>query len=323
MPKSLCGVLFILAGVAAYAQPGAQKIFIEPRARVAPMVPPSDAAAHLRVDASLVLIHANVSNEKGASITSLRRDNFRIFEDGEEREITYFAMEDAPVSVGLLIDTSGSMGNKMRQAAAAASEFLKTAGTQDEFFLVEFNEKPKLVVPFGVEPEELLKRVSRARPFGRTSLLDAVQMGVAQMKKARHTRRAIVILSDGADNRSRSTPYQTRMSLVESGAQLYAMGIFDSLNGKGTLEEQNGPKLLDELTAASGGHHFRAGTPDDLPGIAARIGMELHSQYLIGYSPAALQADGKYHRVKLQLAAPPDLPALRVHYRSGYFAPER
>ena len=152
-------------------------------------------------------------------------------------------------------------------------------------------------------------------------MLDAIQMALGLMKKARNSRKAIVILSDGGDNRSRATVAQVKSAVVESDVLLYAMGIFDM--GKGTREEQNGPKLLDELTAQSGGKLFRADSVDDLPATSARIGNELRSQYLLGYAPEDLAADGKYHRVKVELAPPPDMPPLRVHYRPGFFAPAR
>jgi Ca-activated chloride channel homolog len=130
-----------------------------------------------------------------------------------------------------------------------------------------------------------------------------------------------VILSDGGDNRSRATVAQVKSAVMESDVLVYAMGIFDE--GKGTREEQNGPKLLDEITARSGGKHFRARTVDDLPAISAQIGEELRSQYVLGYAPGNLETDGRYHHVKVELVPPPDMPRLRVHYRPGYFAPAR
>jgi len=307
------------AGFAFQSAP--QKIFIEPRKMPPVAGTTGDTSAHLRVDASLVLISANVSTDTGARVTDLQKDNFRIFEDGDERQITYFAMEDAPVSVGLLFDSSGSMHNKMKQSTQAAAELFKTASPEDEFFLVEFNERPKLTVPFTTDLNELYDRVSHIRTVGRTSLLDAIQMSLNLMKKGKNTRKALIILSDGGDNRSRATAAQVKAAVLESDVLLYAMGIFDV--GKGTREEQNGPKLLDALTAQSGGKHFRADSADDLPSISARIGNELRSQYVLGYAPGALENDGRYHRVKVDLELPPDMPPLRVHYRPGYFAPAR
>ena len=162
------------------------------------------------------------------------------------------------------------------------------------------------------------------RPAGRTSLLDAVQLALTEMKKARNSRKALVILSDGGDNRSRSTFVRIKSAVIESDVRVYAMGIFDSAAlRKATPEEQRGPQLLDELAEESGGKHFRTNTADDLSEISTRISSELHSRYLLGFAPASLQADGKYHRVRIQLVAPAYAPALRVRYRSGYFAPGR
>ena len=301
-----------------------QKVLIEPRLKMAPPPEPevNTGSAHLRVDASMVLVPANVSTITGGRVMDLQKDAVRLFEDNVEQTIRYFAKEDAPLSVGLLFDVSGSMRNKMKQATAAAVEFFKTANTEDEFFLIEFSEKPKLDMPFG-PVEEIQKRVGRLKPFGRTSLLDAIQMGITQMKKARHPRRALVILSDGADNRSRNTIKQIRNAVIESDVQVYAMGIFDSQAlVKGMAEDIYGPQLLDDIAAYSGGKHYRVDSPDDLPAIGAKIGQELRTQYLIGYMPETLARDGKYHRIKLQLST--DVRAgLRVHYRPGYYAPAR
>lgn len=329
MSKSLAGfrsraIWLVLAQATAGFAFQAEKIFIEPRSRIVLPAASEGTATHLRVDASLALIPANVSTDTGGRIANLKKENFRLLVDGVEEPIAYFGLEDAPLSVGLLLDTSGSMSNKMRQAAAAAKEFFKTADTGDEFLLIEFNDRARLTVPFTQAPDDIARRVVRSQPLGRTSLLDAVQLAITQMKKARNSRKAIVILSDGADNRSRSTFRQVKDAVIESGVQVYAMGIFDALeHRKGSREEQNGPKLLDELTEESGGKHFRANTPGDLPAISARISRELRSQYLLGYAPGDLMADGKYHRVKVEVIPPPQMPDLRVHYRPGFYAPAR
>src|SRR5262245_4462800 len=210
-------------------QAASQKVFIEPRIKVAPAAAAAEeSAAHLRVDASLVLVPANVNTHLGAPVTDLKKENFKLFEDGVEQQITYFGVEDAPLSVGLLFDASGSMRNKMHQATAAAAELFKTANPGDEFFLVEFSDRPKIEVPFTTDSADVLKKVSRVRPAGRTSLLDAVQLALSQMKKARNSRKALVILSDGGDNRSRATLAQVKSAVAESDVQVYAMGIFET-----------------------------------------------------------------------------------------------
>lgn len=280
-------------------------------------------AAHLRVDTSLVLIPVHVTTRLGISVTDLEKSNFRISEDNVEQTITHFSREDAPLSIGLVFDASASMHSKMHKSSEAAAAFFKTANPEDEFFLVEFNERPRLVIPFTFDSEELYRHIAHTRTVGRTSLLDAIHMALQQMKKASHSRKAIVIVSDGGDNCSRYSVGQIKNALLESDVQLYAMGIFDfdDSGRKRPPEEVNGPKLLNELAELSGGRHYPIDDLNDLPRISERIGVELRNQYLLGYSPTNLERDGKYRRIKLNLASPSGMPDLRVQYRQGYFAP--
>lgn len=285
------------------------------------LAPATAAAADLRSEAEMVLVPAFVTNPKGAPATGLAKEDFRVFEDGVEQPVTYFAKEDAPVSVGFLLDSSGSMRNKMRQALQATLAFFKTANKADEFFLVEFDEHVKLSVPFTSDSAQLAKRVSRVKPIGRTSLLDAVHRALVEMKRATYTRKAIVVVSDGGDNRSRYNFNQIKKAMVESEVQLYSMGIFDPADQrKRTPEEKNGPELLSELATESGGKHFSVDNLDDLPTISEQIGEELRSQYLLGYAPVNHKHDGEYRRIKVTLKSPQS-EAMEVRYRRGYFAP--
>jgi VWFA-related protein len=278
--------------------------------------------ADLRVDVPLVLIPVNVTTPLGSSVTGLTKENFRLFEDGVEQSITHFANEDAPVSIGLLLDTSGSMRNKMKKSLEAAGELFKTASLDDEFFLIEFNERPKLTAPFTRDANDLYKRLVRAKPVGRTSLLDALHMAMAQMKNASNTRKAIVLLSDGGDNHSRHTETEIKKAVHEADVQIYALGIFDSADSpKLTIEERNGPYLLDDLATETGGKHLPVGRLNDLPAICARIGAELHNQYVLGYYSANTARDGKYRKVLVTPVAPPKAPPLKAHFRPGYIAP--
>ena len=280
--------------------------------------------AVLRIDSSLVLIPVHVTTPNGTSVTTLTKENFTISEDNVEQKITHFAMDDAPVSIGLLFDSSGSMHNKLRKSSEAAAAFFKTSNPEDEFFLVEFNERPKLVVPFTPDSDEIYSHVVRTRPFGRTALLDAIHMGLVHMKKARNFRKALVILSDGGDNRSRFTESEVRNAMLESDVQVYAMGIFDESDPrKLSPEELNGPHLLDELADHTGGRLYTVDHLDELPAISARIGNELRNQYLLAYSPSNDSRDGKFRRVKVSLTPPPDMPNLRTFYRHGYYAPNQ
>jgi len=279
--------------------------------------------AHLRVDTSLVLVPVHVTTALGIAVTDLNKTNFQIYEDNVEQTITHFGKDDAPLSIGLVFDASGSMRNKIHKSSEAAAAFFKTANPEDEFFLIEFNERPRLAIPFTFDSDEIYNHIVHTRTVGRTSLLDAIHLAILQMKKATNSRKAIVIFSDGGDNCSRYSVGQIKNALVESDVQVYAMGIFDPDDSpkKRPPEEVKGPELLSELAELSGGRHYPIDDLNELPKISERIGVELRNQYLLGYSPANLERDGKYRTIKLSLAPPPGMPKLRTHYRRGYYAP--
>ena len=284
-------------------------------------VPGDSLRVNIRVDTTLVLIPAHVTTRDGASVTDLSKDNFRVSEDNIEQKITYFAKDDAPISIGVLLDTSGSMRNKMRRSSEAAATFFQTANSQDEFFLIEFSDRPRLTVPFTNDPDELYRHVKHAHPFGRTSLLDAVHMASIQMKQARNARKAILIVSDGGDNRSRFTARQVREDVLESDVQTYAIGIFEAdSTRKLTAEEQHGPDLLEELAEATGGRHYRVDEIDQLATVAGRVSTDLRNQYLLGYTSSNAERDGKYRQVRVNVTAG-GAARLRAYYRRGYYAP--
>jgi len=276
----------------------------------------------LRVDVPLVLIPAHVTNTLGTSITDLKREDFQLFEDNVERKIAHFSCEDSALSIGLLVDASGSMRNKMKKSMAAITTFFTTANTGDEFFLIEFSDRPKLLVPFTQDLNQIRTRLARVKPFGRTALLDAIRIAIAEMKAARNSRKVILILSDGGDNRSRYTETEITSLVRESDAQLYSMGIFDAEDSpKRSPEERDGPRLLSDLAEETGGRHYPVENLDALPEICARISAEFRSQYLLGYSPESMASDGKYRRVRVLVTSPPNAPPLKVHHRLGYYAP--
>ena len=275
----------------------------------------------LRVNSSLVLIPVHVTTVFGAPVNDLKKENFALFEDGVPQTITHFAQDDAPVSVGMLLDTSGSMKNKMPRVSAAAGEFFRFANPEDEFFLIEFSGRPKLKVPFTREWHDITREIERARPYGLTALVDAIHLALVHMKHARNERKAIVILSDGGDNFSRRSLRQLRNALVESDVQVYAMGIFDSGPGKHSPEERNGPRLLSEVALETGGRQFPVSNLDDVPATGLEIARDLRNQYILGYSPANAATDGKYRRVNLKLQLPSSGGRLQTYYRRGYYAP--
>ena len=298
-------------------------VSIVPRSVPEVAVNPNEAPqGHLRVDTSLVLVPVHATSPIGANITDLSATSFRVFEDGIDQKITLFSKEDAPLSVGLVFDSSASMNNKIRKSAEAAAAFLKTSNTGDEFFLIEFGERPKLLTPFTADSNQIYRQITRSRPFGRTSLIDAIHLALLQMKYARNARKAIVILSDGGDNRSRLTRAEISGALLESDVQVYAMGIFDPEGlTKHSREETNGPQLLAELAEHTGGRVYPVDNLNDLESISAALGNDLRSEYLLGYVPSNDSRDGKYRHLTVKLAIPPGKPIPSVFYRRGYYAP--
>jgi VWFA-related protein len=319
-------VIVLLVQFCSIATASAQNgplVSITPRVRTEPIA--NYAAyphADLRVDVPLILIPVHVTTSLGTSVTDLRQENFRVFEDGVEQPVTNFAKEDAPVSIGMVFDSSGSMHTKIHKSSEAAAAFFKTANSEDEFFLVEFNDRPKLSVPFTRDSDEIYNRIAHVRAVGRTSLLDAIHMALAQMKHAHNLRKAIIIFSDGGDNRSRFTEREVKEAMLESDVQVYAMGIFDpSDSRKLTREELDGPRLLTELAEETGGKHFPVDHLDDLPKVCDRIGNELRNQYLLGYMSANTARDGRYRQIKVLLTNTGSRPQLKPFYRQGYYAP--
>ncbi len=281
-----------------------------------------DRRSSIRVDTTLVLIPVAVTDPMTRFVTGLDKENFKLLENNVEQEISQFSSEDAPLSVGIVFDTSGSMGSKLQKSREAVKQFLKTANPEDEFFLVQFNDRPEIVVPFTPDSEEILNRLTFTQAKGRTALLDGVYTAMNQMKKARNPRKAILIISDGGDNSSRYTESEVKNFVREADVQIYAIGIYESLAARGrTPEEMNGPALLGELTDQTGGRHFEINNLAELPDVAAKIGIELRNQYVLGYSPKNTTRDGKYRRVQVKLVKTTGLPQLKATFRTGYYAP--
>lgn len=293
---------------------------LKPRADAEGVTPKSN----IRVDTTLVLIPVTVTDPLNRFVTGLDREHFRLEEDKVEQTITHFASEDAALSVGLVFDTSGSMGSKIQKSRQAAAQFFKTANPEDEFFLVQFNERPVLSMAFTTNTEEIQNRLTFTQSKGRTALLDAIYLALHEMKKAENPRKALLILSDGGDNSSRYTESEIKNLVREADVQIYAIGIFEPLAGRGrTAEELAGPSLLSEVAEQTGGRHYPVENLNDLPDIAAKIGIELRNQYVLGYSPTNQDRDGKYRRVKVKLVQPRGLPPLRAFWRLGYYAPSQ
>jgi len=286
----------------------------------------SNTAPLLRSDSSLVLIPAYATTTSGTPLLGLTRADFKLFEDGVEQTIAAFSKEDEPVSLMLVYDSSGSMKNKMRRAYEAAVSLLHSYDPRDEFSLVKFNSKPRQAVPFTTNPELLVAEIARSKPSGSTSLLDAVYVALQQIKAAHNRRKGIVIVSDGGDNWSRHSMKSVKRLLVESEAQLFAMGVYDTnYTAKHDIAERDGPQLLDALAKQTGGREYSISglNPGDFTAVAERIGLALRSQYLLGYYPVNKSQDGKYRRVTLSINTSKLERQIRLYYRQGYFAASR
>ena len=276
----------------------------------------------MHMDVDLALVNVTVTDPYNRLVTGLDTDNFRVFEDNVEQELMTFSAEDVPISIGVIFDFSGSMANKISKAREAAIQFFKTANPQDEFFLVSFNERAELTSSFTNSIEDLQSRMMLTVPKGRTALLDAIYLGLSQMRGARNAKRALLILSDGGDNHSRYSENDIKRLVKEADTQLYAVGIFDPLGYRNrTPEELNGPSLLSEVTEMTGGRVFAVEKLEELPDIATKIGMELRNQYVIGYRPSNKTHDARWRKVKVKLRAPKGLPPLSVYAKTGYYAP--
>jgi Ca-activated chloride channel family protein len=276
----------------------------------------------IKVDVSMALVNVTVTDPLNRLVTGLDKENFRVYEDGIEQEVVTMSSEDVPVSIGLIFDMSGSMSDKVDKARQAAVQFMRTANPLDQFFLVSFNDRAELTSGFTSSVDELQNRMMFTASKGRTALLDAVYLGLSQMRGAHNAKRALLIISDGGDNHSRYNETDVKNFLKEADCQLYAIGIFDPVGVRSrTPEELTGPSLLAEMTEMTGGRTFPVANISELPDIATKIGMELRNQYVLGYKPSNIQHNGTWRKIKVKMRPPKGLPPLNVYSKTGYFAP--
>jgi Ca-activated chloride channel family protein len=277
--------------------------------------------ARIRVDVNLVLVPATVTDPMNRLVTGLEKENFEIYDNNVGQVIKSFSTQDSPVTIGVIFDLSGSMTSKFARARKALSEFLRTSNPQDEFFVVWFNDRPAVIVDYTSDVDDVEARMVMLKPENRTALIDAIYLGVDKLKQAKYERKAILIISDGGDNRSRYTEGELRRVVRESDVQIYSIGIFDQYAP--TTEEQMGPMLLTDICDMTGGRMFRVLDMADLGDIASRISAELRNEYVIGYRPSEVKQDGNWRKLKIRLVPPPGLPTLTVHNRQGYYAPSQ
>jgi Ca-activated chloride channel family protein len=273
----------------------------------------------LKVDVDLVLVPVTITDPLNRLVTGLEKENFQLVEGSAAQEIRTFSSEDAPVSLGVIFDSSGSMSSKMDRAKDAVIEFFKTANPQDEFFMITFSDTPEEVTDFTSSVDDIQGKLVYAVPRKRTALLDAIYMGISKMRQAKYAKKALLIISDGGDNHSRYTEGEIKALVNEADVMIYAIGIYDRYFA--SAEERLGPGLLSEITELTGGRAFTIDNPNDLADVATKIGIELRNQYVLGYRPKNVVRDGKWRKIKVKLMPPKGLPPLKVYARTGYYAP--
>ena len=323
-------ILLAFACIPAFAQTDVNDVHIQSHEVEKPKEAPKDELlasttgmkTHIRplkVDVDLVLVPVTITDPMNRLVTGLEKENFQLFEGNAAQEIRSFSSEDAPVSLGVIFDSSGSMSSKMDRAKEAVVEFFKTANPQDEFFMITFSDEPEAVSDFTSSIDEIQNKLVFAVPRHRTALLDAIYMGISKMRQAKYAKKALLIISDGGDNHSRYTENEIKSLVKEADVMIYAIGIYDRYAS--ALEERLGPQLLTEITELTGGRAFTIDNPNDLADVATKIGVELRNQYVLGYRPTKVTRDGKWRKIKVKLLPPKGLPPLRVYARTGYYAP--
>jgi len=276
----------------------------------------------IRVDVDLALVNVTVRDLTNRLVTGLRAEHFTLKEDGEEQDIVHFSAEDAPVSVGIVFDTSGSIGDKMQKCREAVAQFMRVSNPEDEFFLTQFNHETKVIVPFTRSQEQIRSHLMFTRASGRTALLDAIYLSLRTLEGASHQRKALLVFSDGGDNSSRYTEGELKRLVKESDVQIYALGIVEPMPARArTPEELAGPRLLSNIAEQTGGRLFLVRNVNDLPNIAATVGIELRNQYVLGYVPPRRDDPGKWRKIRVKVKDIPGMPLLQTYHRLGYYAP--
>ena len=276
--------------------------------------PPQQTAAALSTPS--VVVPVTVQDPLNRYVTGLGKENFKVFEDGLEQEISAFSSENVPISAGIVVDTSGSMRDQLDQSRLVVAQFLNAASPQDEFFLVEFNVSAELVAGFTSDAGQIQNQLNLVQARGGTSLREAIYRAIAEMKNARNPSRVLLVVSDGEDNSSSLSQEDVRNVALTANVQIYAITFAAPVASAG-----RGPAFLREIAEQSGGRQFMVDGPAALPGVAASVAVR--NVYLLGYQSTNTARDGKYRRLRVEAAPPNGLPPLKLSFRAGYYAPSQ
>jgi len=271
--------------------------------------------AQFRADSRLVVLHASVVDRKGKLVTNLDRGAFKVFENGQPQQVKIFRREDVPVSLGIIIDDSGSMSNKRSRVEAAALAMVRESNPQDEVFIVNFNDDAFLDVPFTSDPRKLEQGLARIDSRGGTAMRDAINMSLDYMKQeAKKDKKVLLVITDGNDNASTSTLEKLVARSNQSDTLVYAIGLFTD---EEKHEATKARRALHELTNETGGLAFYPKDVNEVQALAVEIAHDIRSQYTIAYTPSIQALDGSYRQIKVTVDGP-GKPVVRT--RSGYYA---
>jgi len=274
----------------------------------------------IRIDVDVVLVTASVTNDSGGYVTNLATADFSIFEDSIEQTITQVSRGNVPVSVGVVFDTSGSMKSKLSAARDAVALFFRMGTSDDEYFLVEFNNRASVTGEFTSNVAQIQNQLIFRPAEGSTALLDAMYLALTKLKETDNPRKALLLITDGEDNHSRYGLSDVKEFVKESDVQIFAIGLLE--NGPTPMPLRvTGRQLIAELVQMTGGQAFFPSTLNELQASCARISIELKSQYVIAYKPSNTEGDGKWRKVQVKLNTRAGSPHLNVRARSGYYAP--
>jgi Ca-activated chloride channel homolog len=308
------GVVVLFALLTCVLSISAQKDKADQKSEQTPK--PEQSTHSLRVDVDVVLATVTVTDRNGRFVTGLEKENFKLAEDKVPQDISYFSSEDIPLSVGIILDVSGSMKDKLKTAVEAAITFMKGGSPDDEYFLVEFADKPQETAAFTNDVEKLRNRFLFSRAKGRTALYDAVYMGLTRLEEGNNAKRALLLITDGEDNRSRYTFSNVKEFVKEKDIQMFAIGI---TNAYSDAAAEQGRALLRDLAAISGGNSFFPSSVYNLENICKNIATELKYQYVLGYRSTNTSKNGEWRKIKVTAEYPNN--KLTVRARPGYYGP--
>jgi Ca-activated chloride channel homolog len=272
----------------------------------------------IRTNVDLVVLHATVRDRKGTPVSGLGKDNFQVYEDKVPQQIESFSHEDLPVTIGLVIDASGSMRPKRANVTAAAMAFVRSSNPADQIFVVNFNEHVSLGLPpnlpFTNNAAQLETALSRHALTGMTALYDAITLSIEQLQRGKWDKKVLIVVSDGGDNASKQNLAQVLSLVNQSNALIYTVGIFDE------TDEDRNPRILKQLSHASGGEAFFPATLQELLPICEQIAHDIRNQYTITFAPTNKKQDGAYRKIDVKVHGIAGAGHLSVSTRAGYSA---